>query len=122
MKFSPETHDFAPNGYNVLIKIHDVEEVSDGGIILNTKSEGKREQGGHDIGTVVAFGPTSFMAYEGCDGDTAEERAAKWGVRTGDIVQIERYQGKLLDCSGFENYRVVTDNYLMGTFKEKDNA
>lgn len=122
MKFSPETHDFVPNGYNVLLKIEEVEEVSDGGIILNTKSEGKREQSGHDIGTVVSLGPTSFMAYEGCEGDTKEERAAKWGVKIGDIVQIERYQGKLLDCSGFENYRVVTDNYLMGNFKEKDNA
>jgi len=122
MKFSPETHDFIPNGYNVVLKIEDVEEYSAGGIALGTSTEMKREQGGHDIGTLVAIGPTAFMAYEGCEGDTPEERAAKWGVRIGDTVQIERYQGKLLDCSGFENYRVVTDNYLMGNFKEKDNA
>lgn len=122
MRFNPETHDFVPNGYNVLLKIEEVDEISDGGIILGTAAENKREQGGHDIGKIVAFGPTSFLAYEGCEGDTVEERAAGWGVHIGDTVQIERYQGKLLDCSGFENYRVVTDNYLMGTFKEKSNA
>ena len=121
MKFNPQTHDFKPNGYNVLLKIEEVEEVSEGGIIMGTVSENKREQSGHDIGTLVAIGPTAFMAYEGCEGDSPEERAAKWGVKIGDTVQIERYQGKLLDCSGFEHYRVVTDNYLMGNFVEKSH-
>ncbi len=122
MKFSPETHDFIPYGYNILVKVNEVEETTASGIVIATATEHKREQGGHDVGVVVAIGPTAFMAYEGCEGDTPEERAAKWGVVIGETIQMERYQGKALDYSGFENYRVVTDSLIMGGFKEKKNA
>lgn len=122
MKYSPETHDFVPCGYNVAVQIEKVEEVSAGGIVLATNTEKKREQGGHDIGVASAFGPTVYLAYEGCDAETAEERAEKWGFKLGDTVVMERYQGKLLNCAGFENYRVITDNQIMGKFVEKESS
>ncbi len=98
-----------PTGFHVLIEMEAVEKTTAGGIIIATHSEHAREQGGHDVGTVLALGPTVHMGYEGCDGATSEERAAQWGYKIGDKVQFDRYQGKLLDIEGYENHRVIVD-------------
>ena len=65
MKYSPESHNFIPCGYNVSVKIEKVEEVTAAGIIIATPEDKKRSQGGHDSGEAVAFGPTVYLAYEG---------------------------------------------------------
>lgn len=100
-----------PTGYHILVKVDEVVETTESGIVIATKTENKREQGGHDAGTVVAIGPTCYDGYAGCEGDTAEERAAKWGVRVGDKVQFERYNGKLLES--LENHRIIQDSNII---------
>ncbi len=102
-----------PTGYHILVKVEEVEETTESGIVIATKTENKREQGGHDAGTVVAIGPTAYDGYAGCDGDTAQERAAMWGFQVGDKVQFERYNGKLLDLPGMENHRVIQDSNII---------
>ena len=61
-----------PTGYYILVRMEEVEQVSDGGIIIATNAEIKREQTGHDVGVIAAFGPTAFEGYQGIDGGNAE--------------------------------------------------
>ena len=107
-----------PTGFHVLVEMEEVEETTESGIVIATKSGREREQNGHDVGTVIAIGPTAHMGYEGCDGDTAEARAAQWGYGIGDKVQFERYQGKLLDIPGCENHRIITDSNIIAVIGE----
>jgi co-chaperonin GroES (HSP10) len=102
-----------PLGYNVLVQVMPVQIKSAGGIILNTPDEEKKEKAGRDIARIIAFGPTSFMGYAGC------ETPADWGVDVGDIVELStRYGGKNTRAAEYgkqyEDYRYVNDQDIMG--------
>jgi co-chaperonin GroES (HSP10) len=102
-----------PLGYNVLVEIIPVQVKSATGIILTSDNEEKRERKGRDIARIIAFGPTSFMGYAGCETPT------DWGVDLGDIVELStRYDGKFTRAGEygkeFENYRYVNDQDIMG--------
>ena len=78
-----------PLGYNVLVEIIPVKIKSDFGIILSGNDEAERERKGRDLARIIAFGPTAFKGYAGC------ESPADWGVKDGDIVELStRYDGK----------------------------
>ena len=102
-----------PLGYNVLVEIIPVQVKSSGGIILNSSTEEERERKGRDIARIIAFGPTAYKGYAGC------ECPADWGVKEGDIVELStRYDGKFTRAQEygkqFENYRYVNDQDIMG--------
>ena len=105
-----------PIGYHVLIDMEGVENtITEGplaGFQKASTQEHEREQGGHDVGTIVAFGPLVFADYAGCDAETPEGRAAQWGCKIGDKVLFERYEGKLLRVDGCENLRLITDSRM----------
>lgn len=95
-----------PYGYHVLVEVEKVEEVSDAGIILTTKSEHKKEQDGHYFGTVVEFGPTAYKGLQGCD--SPED----WGIAKGHYVRFSRYDG-VMEADGEEVYRLVRDTDII---------
>ena len=102
-----------PLGYNVLVEIIPVKIKSDFGIILSGNDEAERERKGRDLARIIAFGPTSFKGYAGC------ECPADWGVKEGDIVELStRYDGKFSRAEEYgkqyENYRYVNDQDIMG--------
>lgn len=102
-----------PLGYNVLVEILPVEVVSAGGIITTSTNEAERERKGRDIARIIAFGPTAYRGYAGCD------CPADWGVALGDIVELStRYDGKFTRAheysKEFENYRYVSDQDICG--------
>ncbi len=102
-------------GYYVLIETNVIEKKSSGGIVLPTEYV-QKEQGGCDRGIVRGFGPICFAGYNGIDDSlNAEERAAAWGVKIGDQVQFDRYDGKELELEGYENYRLIADAKIMAT-------
>lgn len=107
-----------PTGYYVLVKMEEVEVTSEGGIILSTKEEGEREQKGHDIGTIVSMGPTSWSGFQGCDAVTAEARAEQWGCKVGDKVEFNRYEGKTPRYEEFQDYRIIQDAHIIGVIGE----
>lgn len=107
-----------PTGYNVLLKMEDVEQVTKSGIVIATATENQREQAGHDVGTVVSVGPLAWAGYQGCDGETSEERAAQWGVKVGDKVEFNRYEGKVPRYPEFQNYRIIQDAMIIGVIEE----
>ncbi len=106
-----------PIGFQVLVKMEEVERVSQGGIILATETENKREQDGHDIGVVVAFGPVSYVGWPGVEGDTAIERAECWGVKIGDKVEFHRYDGKIPSHPDYKDHRLIPDKELIGVIE-----
>jgi co-chaperonin GroES (HSP10) len=103
-----------PLGYNVLVEIIPVQIQSSGGIILaSSEAEVERERKGRDIARIIAFGPTAYKGYAGC------ESPKDWGVKEGDLVELStRYDGKFTRAheynKQFENYRYVNDQDIMG--------
>jgi co-chaperonin GroES (HSP10) len=109
-----------PLGHHVLIEIIPVKFKSEGGILLASENEKERERKGRDLGKIVAFGPTAYKGFEGC------ESPADWGVAEGDIVELSgRYDGKFSSVSEYDNsyksLRYVMDNDIIGLFS-KDMA
>ena len=112
-----------PCGFYVLVRVDEVKnEVEEGaikGFVLSTKGELKREETGHDIGKVVAFGPTVFSGFSGIseviskDGNPEEWRALEWGVMIGDKVEFTRYDGKIPRTEGYENHRLIQDSQII---------
>lgn len=107
-----------PTGYNVLVEMEEVEQTTESGIVISTGSEHAREQAGHDVGTVVAFGSTAFSGFAGVEGDTAAERAKVWGVQVGDKVEFNRYEGKVPRYPEMQNFRIIQDSHIIATLKE----
>lgn len=92
-----------PLGYNMVVRVMDVEEKTEGGIVLPSELKDKL-QDGHDIGMVVSFGPTCYEGFKGCEGP------ADWGVKRYDFVEFKRYDGKPLRFEEFENYKSLADS------------
>jgi hypothetical protein len=102
-----------------------------------TKKENKdlaeREQNGHDRGIVRAFGPTVFEGFRGIDSEmeyqepngpthirstTSEERAEQYGVKVGDQVEFNRYDGKIPRETDYANFRIIQDEHIIGVYDE----
>ena len=102
-----------PLGFNVLVEILPVQVTSAGGIIMTSVKEEERERKGQDVARIIAFGPTSYIGYSGCD------KPADWGVKVGDVVELSaRYVGKFTRAGEYdkryENYRYVNDQDIQG--------
>ena len=106
-----------PTGYYILVQMEEVEETTASGIVISTPKELEREKGGHDVGTVVELGPTCFSGFSGCDANTATERAAQWGVKVGDKVEFNRYEGKVPRYPNFKDFRIIQDAHIIGTIE-----
>lgn len=96
-----------PCGFQVIIEMEEVEKQSDTGIILQTKKEYEREQNGHDVGRVIAFGPLAFKGFASCE--TPED----WGVSVGDLVEFKRYDGKIPRHDSEMKYRCINDSDIL---------
>lgn len=128
---------FKPFGFYVLIEVEKIEKipeefVEDSKLILaapkarkETKGLNEREQSAQAIGWLRDIGPLAFHGFPGIhiydeEGDeivgTAEQRAAAWGVKIGDRIQCESYDGKT--PTGLENlnYRLITDEKVLGGY------
>jgi len=110
-----------PLGHHVLVEIIPVQFKSTGGIILHSQTESERERKGRDLARIVAFGPTAYLGFSGC------ESPADWGVKVGDTVELKgRYDGKFSSVSDYdskyESLRYVTDSDIIGVFTDEMSA
>ena len=129
---------FNPGGFYVLIEVEEVEKIPEefienSSLIVappKTKKEteglNKREQSAQAIGILRALGPCCFSGYSGIhiyndEGDeivgTAEQRANAWGVSIGDRIQCESYDGKTPTGLENTNYRIITDEKVLGRYR-----
>ncbi len=102
-----------PCGYYVLVKIAPVNMKSKGGIIIGTETEKKREEGGRDIGRVVAVGPQAYKdVVQGCNSHQ------EWGFEVGSLVEFNRYDGKIPRIAEidekYKDYRIIIDKNIIG--------
>ncbi len=107
-----------PKGHHVLVEIIPVRFKSSGGIILSSEKEAERERKGRDLARILAFGPTAYLGFEGCN--CPED----WGVKVGEVVELSgRYDGKFSsvvefdDC--YKNLRYVNDSDIIGGLSDE---
>lgn len=106
-------HPIKPVGHQVLLKMEAYEAVTAGGILL-PGSTVKKEQTAQYKGTIVAFGPLAYDEF--AEGNTAEERAANWGVKVGDSFLSQRYPGQAFE--DYPDYQLVPDNTILGVIND----
>ena len=85
-----------PVEYKCVVKLHAVEEVSKGGIVLSTQGIKAREQQAQVKGELMAIGGNAFEDWKG---DIPE---------VGQTVLIAKYSG-LVYPDGDEEYRIIND-------------
>lgn len=107
-----------PLGFHVLIEVVPIKFQSAGGIALFSKEEEERENGGRDLGKIIAFGPTAYKGFEGCN--SPED----WGVKVGDTVELKgRYDGKKSCIKDYDEshdkLRYVSDSDIIGVFSDE---
>lgn len=95
-----------PTGYNVLVALDVLEEVTQGGIILPGKHK-EREDSAAERGRLVAASP---MAFKGGDWEGAE------APQVGAEVLFQRYAGNEFEGRDGKKYRVMADTDLKGVF------
>ena len=88
-----------PSGHRVLVMPDPVEEVSKGGIILDTgdKSKRSREQHGQFTGTIVDIGPDAWDIHNG----------EPW-AKVGDRILFAQHGGFPVEVDG-KLHRVIND-------------
>lgn len=98
-----------PIGYNVLVALDVMEDVTVGGILIPTKHK-ERIDGAAEKGLIVAV---SDMAFAGGDWASIPTEAQP---KVGDTVQFQRYGGAEFDGEDGKKYRIIPDTELKGVF------
>jgi co-chaperonin GroES (HSP10) len=118
-----------PLGFYVLIEMEKVEEVTAGGIILNTDMVSK-EQDATDVGYVRAIGPTAYHGYPGCDIESLDSHGVvrgipglnpsdQWGLEIGQKIEYRRFEGKKSAVKDYENFRYIPDSHIIGAIDDE---
>ena len=106
-----------PTGYYVLVEIEPVEETFSNSSIVMPEDQRKREVGGRDIGKIIAFGPTAYKGFEGC------QLPSDWGASIGDMVEFNRYDGKESRAAEIDksltNIRYIKDSDIIGVLTDE---
>ena len=88
---------FQPCGHRVIVRRDTVENVSEGGIILNTNTtQQKLEAASCQTGVVVAIGPDAWKAFRMLDENGSEKNGKAW-ARPGDYVVFAKDSGRNLN-------------------------
>lgn len=105
-----------PTGFGVLVKVQPISKTFEGTMIEMVSDERKREEGGRDIGVVIAFGPVAYKGFEGCEGPE------DWGVAVGDSVEFNRYDGKMPRAAendeDMKNLRIINDSDIIAVVEK----
>lgn len=133
-----------PLGTYVLVKVKEIEEKTEGGIVI-PEEFAKKEQAVTEQGVVVAFGPCCYKGWTGCESPRFKEMALKemgneasvdvfeywkwfdpdypphknWGVDIGMKVEFRKYEGKKSIVEGYENYRYIPDTHILGVIDDE---
>ena len=105
-----------PAGFSVVVEVEPVETCIDGGVIERLPSEIEREEKGRDLGRIVSFGPIAYLGFADC------KNPGDWGAKEGDLVEFNRYDGKIPRISEtrpeFRNYRIIQDKDVIAVIEE----
>lgn len=103
-----------PLTFRVLVKPDTLDEdpvfknAKKAGIVLAEHENLRIEEAKMDTGTVVAIGPTAFMAYAREAG--VDEKHVEYWIKPGDRVGFAKYAGKsMVDPTNQQRYIVMAD-------------
>ncbi len=101
-----------PLGFYVLVKVREIEEKSESGIILHTSSEKAKEEYANSVAEVLDIGPLAFKeGFNDCNGPE------DWGVAIGDIIEFISYEGKISCEAETNELRYIIDKQILGKIK-----
>ena len=106
-----------PIGHYVLVEIPEVEEISEGGIILPQDLVSKEEHA-QEQGKVIDIGPCAYVGWAGCESEDIPAHI-QWGIDIGDYVEFRKYEGKISVIEGFDRYRYIPDTHIVGKIVEE---
>lgn len=86
-----------PCGHRILVKPEEIEERSEGGIVLMTASTEKMEALAQTFGWVVATGETAYA-----------DQPSAW-CKVGDRISFAKYSGLLNVGKDGVKYRIIND-------------
>lgn len=93
-------------GYRLLVKVEEIKDKSDGGIIVVTESTRALEENAQQIGTVLSVGPDCWAEYPN-----------KW-AKVGDKIVFAKYAGRnIVDPETAEVFSVMNDTDVLGVIK-----
>ena len=96
----------SPRGYRVLVLQDPIEQISDGGIVLNSPGEAKRQQKGYMFGTLMAVGDQAW---------TDQRLGGSPWAAVGDRVMFSRYAGHAFHQeSDGRWWHVMNDEDILG--------
>lgn len=107
------TRKYRPVGFQVLVELERVEKTTESGIVIATSTENDREQTGHDIGRIISFGPIAFKGFADC------ESPEQYGVKEGDLIEFNRYDGKIPRHDKEKIYRIINDSDVIAVIEEE---
>lgn len=106
------TTNIRPVGTFVLVRVEEVEKVTQGGIVL-PEDLTKKEQAVIECGEIIEFGPCCYHGWAGCESEDSEPHS-QWGLEVGDMVEFRKYEGKASAVPGYENFRYIPDTHILG--------
>lgn len=101
-----------PTGHHVIIEPDDVEEVSEGGIVLAMGDGIKREKAATTRGYIRAVGPTAW------EDPGLNQGQGPW-AKVGDYVYFTRHVSKVItDKVDDKDYFLLTDDNVLAIIEE----
>lgn len=95
-----------PVGHRILILPEQVEEKTEGGIILHTAAQKSREEMAQINGIVIDIGDTSY-----------NDQPSSW-CSVGDKVIFGKYSGLIYDGVDGKKYRIINDLDVVAVVKK----
>jgi co-chaperonin GroES (HSP10) len=99
-----------PVGHRLLVLPEEVEELSEGGIIIHVGGQKDREQLAQIRGTVVAMGTTAYS-----------DQKDAW-CKVGDFITFGKYSGLIYkgeETKDGKEYRVINDLDVVATHEKE---
>lgn len=112
-----------PSLDRVLIRPDEIEEVTEGGIII-PGSVGELHAMAQSIGTFIAAGPDAYTHFveKDAEGRTIKVRGyAKPAARPGDRVAFAKYGGLQVEGKDGKSYRLMNDEDVTAVVEEGVN-
>ena len=111
-----------PKGFRILVGMLKIEEKTEGGILLPTKTVEEKEYL-RDIGKVLAMAPWCYRSPNFQGQILLTEREPEPWVKVGDVIAMRKYAGQKIRCKyGGESQELVfiNDDEVLGEIPDTE--
>ena len=102
-----------PAGYSIKVKVQgETQRLSDGGIILKSDLTSQQLMRGAERGEVLEIGPLA--------GTVPGESAESWGLKIGNTIYFDRYNGFYFEDEEGNGYIFIKENQIIAYIDKED--